>query len=229
MTYLRLALVGDYRPDAVAHQAIPLAISLAAQALNLDVTPQWLPTETLTDRSMLQDFDAIWLVPGSPYHSDDAAFMTITYARENNVPFLGSCAGFQYAIVEYARNVMGWTDAGHAETASGGRLVIAPLSCSLVEKNGDILIKPDTLLARAYGKSEITEGYHCNFGVNPDFVVELSGYPLRLSAHDRDGDVRAMELPGHKFFAATLFQSKGAALRHELSPLLVELLRAASQ
>lgn len=91
-----------------------------------------------TDRNLdlpetLQNFDAIWVVPGSPYRYDDGAFMAIRHARENDVPFLGSCGGFQYAIVEYARNVMGWHDAGHAETDSGGRLVIAPLSCSLVE------------------------------------------------------------------------------------------------
>ena len=228
MTDVRLALVGDYRPDAVAHQAIPQAVILAAQSLNLNVASQWIPTDTLHDTAPLREFDAIWLVPGSPYKSDEAAFMAITFARENNVPFLGSCGGFQYAIVEYARNVMGWSDAGHAETDDGERLVIAPLSCSLVEKTGDILLQPDTLLAQAYGKSEITEGYHCNFGVNPDFIAELSAYPLRFSAHDRDGDVRAMELPGHKFYAATLFQSERAALRNACSPLVVELLRAAS-
>lgn len=228
MPPVRLALVGDYRADAVAHQAIPLAITLAAQSLNLDVNPQWLPTASITDRSQLREYDAIWLVPGSPYINDDGAFLTITWARENNVPFLGSCGGFQYAIVEYARNVMGWSDAGHAETDSAGRLVIAPLSCSLVEKTGDIVIEPGTLLAQAYRTTEITEGYRCNFGVNPDFVADLKSYPLRLSAHDGDGDVRAMELPGHRFYAATLFQSERAALRNELSPLVVELLRAAS-
>lgn len=131
---VRIALVGDYNPQAVAHQAIPVALQLTTAHLDIDVQPQWLPTETLTSPDALQDFDAIWVVPGSPYRHDDGAFMAIRHARENDVPFLGSCGGFQYAIVEYARNVMGWHDAGHAETDSGGRLVIAPLSCSLVEK-----------------------------------------------------------------------------------------------
>ncbi|WP_456311494.1 CTP synthase C-terminal region-related (seleno)protein [Serratia proteamaculans] len=224
---IRLALVGDYRPDAVAHQAIPKAVQLASHALQLNVSPQWLPTESITDSGVLQEYDALWLTPGSPYSNDEGAFLTLRYARENNVPFLGSCGGFQYAIVEYARNVMGWSDAGHAETDSGGRLVIAPLSCSLVEKTGDIVIEPGSLLAQAYGKTEISERYHCNFGVNPDFVADLKTFPLRLTAWDREGDVRAMELPGHKFYVATLFQSERAALRDELSPLVVELLRAA--
>lgn len=224
---VRLALVGDYLPDAISHQAIPKAVQFAAHALHLDVNTQWLPTETITDSRVLQEYDAIWLIPGSPYVNDEGAYITLRYARENNVPFLGSCGGFQYAVVEYARNVMGWSDAGHAETDSGGRLVIAPLSCSLVEKTGDIVIEPGSLLAQAYGKTEISEGYHCNFGVNPDFVTDLKTFPLRLTAWDREGDVRAMELPGHKFYVATLFQSERAALRDELSPLVVELLRAA--
>ncbi|MBM7343734.1 CTP synthase [Pantoea coffeiphila] len=228
-SHVRLALIGDYRADAVAHQAIPLAVDLAAQSLNLDVTAEWLPTPELTDASMLAKYDAVWLVPGSPYLNDTGAFMAIRHARESDLPFLGSCGGFQYAVVEYARNVLGWEDAGHAETDTGGRLVIAPLSCSLVEKTGTIVIQPETRLATLYGKNEIEEGYHCNYGVNADFVSELDGHSLRISAHDLDGDVRAIELPEHKFFMATLFQSERAALRNELSPMVVELLRVASQ
>lgn len=228
-SHVRLALMGDYRADAVAHQAIPLAVDLAAQSLNLAVTAEWLPTPDVTNPSVLNNYDAIWLVPGSPYLNDDGAFMAIRHARENNLPFLGSCGGFQYAVVEYARNVLGWEDAGHAETDTGGRLVIAPLSCSLVEKTGTIVIQPETRLAGLYGKSEIEEGYHCNYGVNADFVSELKSHSLRISAHDLDGDVRAIELPEHRFFMATLFQSERAALRNELSPMVVELLRVASQ
>jgi len=226
-TQVRLALVGDYKPDAVAHQAIPVALQLTASHLDIDLQFQWLATETLTETSVLQGYDAIWVVPGSPYHSDDGAFMAIRYAREQNVPFLGSCGGFQYAIVEYARNVMGWHDAGHAETDQGGRLVIAPLSCSLVEQTGTILFQPETLIARAYGKLETHEGYHCNFGVNPEFVTDLEQHPLIVSGHDTEGDVRSIELPGHRFYAATLFQSERAALRGELSPLVVALIQAA--
>lgn len=228
-SHIRLALIGDYRADAVAHQAIPLAVDLAARFLNLHVTAEWLPTPELTDATVLARYDAIWLVPGSPYLNDTGAFMAICHARENNLPFLGSCGGFQYAVIEYARNVLGWEDAGHAETDTHGRLVIAPLSCSLVEKTGTVIIQPETRLASLYGKREIEEGYHCNYGVNADFISELGDHSLRISAHDLDGDVRAIELPNHRFFVATLFQSERAALRDELSPTVVELLRVASQ
>lgn len=224
---VRIALVGDYRPEAVAHQAIPTALTLAASHLDVDVQSRWLPTETITDSAVLQEYDAIWVVPGSPYRHDDGAFTAIRYAREHDVPFLGSCGGFQYAVVEYARNVMGWHDATHAETDSTGRQVITPLSCSLVEKTGTVLLQPNTRIAQAYGGLETHEGYHCNFGVNPDFVGQLQQFPLIVSAHDSEGDVRAIELPTHRFYAATLFQSERAALRNALSPLVVELIATA--
>lgn len=226
-TQVRLGLVGDYNPQTIAHQAIPTAVQLTASHLDIDIHPQWLPTETLTDSSVLLNYDAIWVVPGSPYRNDEGVFMAIRYAREQNVPFLGSCGGFQYAVVEYARNVMGWHDAGHAETDSGGRLVIAPLSCSLVEKSGTVVFQPDTVIASAYGKLETREGYRCNFGVNPEFVTDLAQHPLIISGHDTEGDVRSVELPGHRFYAATLFQSERAALRGELSPLIVAFIQAA--
>lgn len=225
---VRLALVGDYRPQAVAHQAIPGAVKLAADSLALAVTAEWVPTESITTPEIFQHFDAVWVVPGSPYKNDAGAFMAITYARENNVPFLGSCGGFQYAVIEYARNVMSWHDAAHAETDSEGRAVITPLSCSLVEQTGDIVIAADSVIATAYGKLTTHEGYHCNFGVNDDFAKELQDYPLRISARDSEGDVRGVELPEHRFFVATLFQSERASLRNELSPLVVALLTAAS-
>lgn len=226
---LRIALVGDYRATAVAHQAIPSAIQIAAEATGLTVSADWLATKSVNDIAALKDFDAVWVVPGSPYENDTGAFLAITYARENNIPFLGSCGGFQYALVEYARNVMGWADAAHAETQSEGRIVISPLSCSLVEKSGDIRIKPDSLIARAYNKLTTQEGYHCNFGVNTEFATQLADYPLRITAWDLEGDVRGIELPDHKFFVATLFQSERAALKNELSPLVVALLKAAAE
>ncbi len=198
-TQVRLALIGDYRSEAVAHQAIPVALQLTASHLDIDIQSQWLPTETLTDISVLQGYDAIWVVPGSPYRNDDGVFMSIRHAREQNIPFLGSCGGFQYAVVEYARNVMGWHDAGHAETDSVGRLVIAPLSCSLVEKTGTILFQPNSLIAHAYGKQETHEGYHCNFGVNPEFVADLEQHPLIISGRDIEGDVRSWSCQGTVF------------------------------
>ncbi|MGJ0478953.1 CTP synthase C-terminal region-related (seleno)protein [Pantoea agglomerans] len=223
---LRLSLVGDYRADAVAHQAIPLAIERAARWLNISVEAEWIATDQL-DQTDLTRSDAVWVVPGSPYRNDAGVFETLRWARESGKPLLGSCGGFQYAVIEYARNVLGWHDASHAETDTGGRMVIAPLSCSLVEQRGLVRFEASSRIAQAYGTLESDEGYHCNFGVNPDFIDALGDNTLRITAWDEAGDVRGVELPGHPFYVATLFQSERAALQDKASPLVIAWMQAA--
>ncbi|XBS71793.1 CTP synthase [Acerihabitans sp. KWT182] len=226
---IRLAIVGDYRADAVAHQAILPAIELAAAHLNVKVNGNWISTPDLGDLADIKQSDAVWVVPGSPYKNDKGVFAAIRWARENRLPFLGSCGGFQYAIVEYARNVLGWRDAAHAETDQAGRMVIMPLSCSLIEQHGEVVFTPGSRIAKAYNQLTADEGYHCSFGVNPDFISALVGKNLRMTSHDHAGDVRGMELIDHPFFVATLFQSERAALTGRLSPLVVEWIRTAAR
>ena len=226
---LRIALVGDYNADVIAHQAIPLAIDDAAAVLELPVEYRWLATRDVKSTDDLAEFDAIWLVPASPYENTEGALTAVRYARENSVPFLGTCGGFQHAILEYARNVMGWEDAAHAETDSEGRMVIAPLTCSLVEKSDTIELRANTLIARAYGRDSIEEGYHCNYGITDDFAAELEAQPLRVTGWDDNGDIRAVELVTHPFFVATLFQHERNALAGRPAPLVQAFLHAAAQ
>lgn len=226
---LRIALVGDYNADVIAHQAIPLAIDDAAAVLELTVEYHWLPTQDIKSAEDLADYNAIWLVPASPYQNREGALTAVRYARENSVPFLGTCGGFQHAIVEYARNVMGWQDAAHAETDTEGRMVIAPLTCSLVEKTDTIELRANTLIARAYGRDSIEEGYHCNYGISPEFAAELNAQPLRVTGWDDNGDIRAVELVTHPFFVATLFQHERNALAGRPAPLVQAFLHTAAQ
>ena len=224
---LRIALVGDYNHDVPAHQAIPLAIDDAAAVLDITADYDWLATTELTSPEDLVGYDAIWLVPASPYKNADAAFIAARYARENSVPFLGTCGGFQHALIEYARNVLGWKDAAHAETDTVGRMVIAPLTCSLVEVADTIELRANTLIAKAYGQEEIEEEYRCNYGVSPEFAQELEKGDMRVTGWDAQGEIRAVELVTHPFFVATLFQHERAALAGRPAPLVQALLRAA--
>jgi CTP synthase (UTP-ammonia lyase) len=155
------------------------------------------------------------------------ALSAIRCAREMRRPFLGTCGGFQHAVIEYARNVLGWEDADHAETAPGGeRLVIAPLACALVEVRDAIRLRAGTRIAAACGTDEIIEGYHCSYGLAPAFRDRLVAGPLRVSAEDAAGEVRAVELDDHPFFVATLFQPERAALEGRLPPLVAAFARA---
>ena len=222
-----IGLIGDYSQSVPAHQAIPLALQRAARALHIEVGLEWVPTEEVTSVSRISRFDGLWCVPASPYRSMDGALFAIRYARENLVPFLGTCGGFQHAVVEYARNVLGWADAEHAETApDAARAVISPLECALVEATGSVRLFSGTRIASAYGVSETTEGYRCRYGLNPDFQAALVAGPLRAAADDETGEVRAVELDGHPFFVATLFQPERAALKGESAPLVAAFVQA---
>lgn len=227
MPPIRIALVGDYNPDVAAHKAIPLAIDDAAVVLELPVEQHWLATRDITADSVLADYDAIWVVPASPYQNTAGALRAIHYARENAIPFLGTCGGFQHALLEFARNVMGIDDAAHAEVDSSGTMIITPLSCSLTGEGHRIELRPNTLLGRAWGRDEITQAYSCSYGVQEDFARKLAHTALKVSAWDEDGEVRGVELSGHPFFVATLFQPERAALDGHPVPLVHALLRAA--
>ena len=224
---LTIGLIGDYSPAVPAHQAIPLALQYAATALHMEVRFEWVPTNELTSIARLARFDGLWCVPASPYRNMEGALLAIRHARESAIPFLGTCGGFQHAIVEYARNVLGWADAEHAETApEAARPVISALQCALVETTGSVRLFPETRIALAYGATEIQEGYRCRYGLNPEFQAALVAGPLRASADDETGEVRAVELEGHPFFVATLFQPERAALKGQSAPLVVSFVHA---
>ena len=224
---ITVGLIGDYSESVPAHRAIPPALQRAAGALHREVAFEWITTEEVTSVSRIARFDGLWCVPASPYRSMEGALLAIRHARESAVPFLGTCGGFQHAVVEYARNVLGWADAQHAETAPGAaRAVISPLACALVEATGVVRLFPGSRIAAAYGVSETTEGYRCRYGLNPEFQAALVAGPLRAAADDETGEIRAVELDGHPFFVATLFQPERAALRGESAPLVTAFVGA---
>ena len=131
MGALQIGLIGDFDESVTAHRAIPLALRRAAERLSQRLEFDWLGTDTMPDAQGLARFDALWCVPASPYRSMAGALRAIAFARREGVPFLGTCGGFQHAVVEYARAVLGWADAEHAETAPDAPLaVITALDCA---------------------------------------------------------------------------------------------------
>ena len=218
---LSIGLIGDRSPEVKAHRAIPAALELVADKLGLDLRYEWIATDSIASADRVAGYDGMWCVPGSPYRSMDGALLAIRHARERGIPFLGTCGGFQHAVIEYARNVLGWLDAEHGESAPGaGRAVISLLACPLVDVAGPIRLIAGSRAAAAYGVERAIEDYHCSFGLNPEFRAALAGGPLAVSAVDDDGAVRALELANHPFFVAMLCQPERIALRGSIPPLV---------
>lgn len=228
---VRIALIGDPDPSVTAHRAIPLALARAADTgLNLEWT--WVGTATLGDdvAEQLAPFAAIWCVPGSPYANTAGALAAIGYARQHGCPFLGTCGGFQHALLEYAQTCWEIPHVAHAEldpTASDP--LITPLACSLVEVTGAIQLAQGSRLAAIYHGTEAVESYHCRYGLSPRYASRLDTGPMRVGARDAAGEVRAVELADHPFYVATLFQPERAALANRSHPLIAAFASAAVQ
>jgi CTP synthase (UTP-ammonia lyase) len=224
-----IALIGDYDPGVTAHRAIPRAVELASHGVETPPVIVWLPTETAVAASdeALSQYAGFWCVPGSPYKSMDGALRAIRFAREQKRPFLGTCGGFQHAIVEYARSVLGLVDADHQESNPDARLpLITPLQCALVEVEDRIFLRSGSRTAEIYGQSVIDEPYHCRFGLNREFAAKFENGPLRVAGVDLQGEVRAVEMENHPFFFGTQFQPERAALAGRNHPLVAAFVAA---
>jgi CTP synthase (UTP-ammonia lyase) len=234
---LTVGLIGDQLPEYErAQRAALLMIERAAEELKLPTAIKWIPTRTLEGadiESQLKGMDALWASPGSPYLSIEGALRGIRFARERGWPLLGTCAGFQHIVLEYARNVMGITDAAHQEYEPEAKtLLLTALVCPVAHQTLKINLLPDSLPAKIYGRTEIEEYYYCNFGINPAFQRAVDESGLRVVGTDQDNEPRVLQLPGHRFYLATLFVP-GASLTEGIvemegaHPLVKALLQAA--
>jgi CTP synthase (UTP-ammonia lyase) len=226
----RLALVGDRSPDVRAHGRIPILVQASGQMGGAPAEPielYWIASDDVARAEDLAGFDGIWVVPGSPYASAHGAVSAITAAREGGVPFLGTCGGFQYAVIEFARNVCGMVAAEHAEAApEAADLLIVQLRCSLWGEEDTVWVEPDSLAASLMGAGASTERFFCAYGVDERRVGALQERGLVVSGHDRSGAPRIIELPGHPFFLGSLFQPELSSDATAVHPLLVGFFNA---
>ena len=243
----RVALVGDRSANVRAHARIPRLIDALLTRDSVALDPFWIATTDVADCE-LGGFDAIWVMPGSPYESSAGAIAAVRTAREKGIPFLGTCGGFQHAVIEYARDVCGLVGAGHAEyaehardvrglaraehaevTPDAGELLIVPLECSLKGHEEAVMVVPGTLAAKILGPGRRTERYNCSYGLNPEYLEALTDGGLRFSGFDDSGAVRIMELPGHPFYVATLFQPERQDDRSRPHPVIRAFAAAAAE
>jgi CTP synthase (UTP-ammonia lyase) len=228
-----IAIIGDYDPAFAPHRATNAALDHAAGTLGLDLKSVWLPTPSLEAPDALASlaaFAGLWVAPGSPYRSMTGALRAIRFARESGLPLLGTCGGFQHIILEFARHVLGFADATHAEyDPYASQLFISRLACSLVGRALEISLVPQTLVSRTYGTTSVTEQYYCNFGVNPDYTALLASGDLAVVGSDAEGEVLVVELRNHPFFVGTLFVPQLRSSTAHPHPLVVGWLNAAAQ
>jgi CTP synthase (UTP-ammonia lyase) len=237
---VRIGILGDFNPEFRSHHATNDSLQHAARKLDMKVESAWIPTPSLLQpdaNTNLDSYDGLWASPGSPYKSFDGMLKGIEFARVHDRPFLATCGGFQYTLIECARNVVGIRDATTAEEDPNAKnIVIFPVSCAVPNRAGDapklsgmipkIHLRPGSYLASYYGKEIVEEEFFCNFEVNPEFewTAMEAGFPV--VARGEQGECRAIESPAHLFFVATLFQPQLSSTEKQPHPLIIAFVQA---
>jgi CTP synthase (UTP-ammonia lyase) len=222
----RIALLGDRDLRFVTHRALDAALGLLPDG----ASAEWVGTDTPEARSV-NAFDGVWVLPGTPYRDDHAVLAAIDRAIENRMPLLGTCGGFQYALLALARRA-GVEDPAHAEVDPDALSpVVAPLSCSLVGEEREVTCVPGTRLAAICGTAPFTGFHWCNYGLADAYVDRLAAAGVVVSARAPDAGVEGIELADHPFFVATLFQPQMGALERQpsLHPLIAAFVDEAAR
>jgi CTP synthase (UTP-ammonia lyase) len=215
-----IALLGEFTPTFKPHIATNAAIEHSCADLDVDLDCVWISTEEI-DSSLFARFSGVWVTPGSPYKNMTKTLGAIQYAREHDIPCFGTCGGFQHMIIEYARNVLGFRDAEHAEyDPYASDLFVSELACSLAGREMKLNFVEGSRVAQIYGSLTASEEYYCNFGVNPAKVRLLKTGPLHISGSDAEGEIRVIELPAHPFFLGTLFVPQTHSTPEQPHPLI---------
>ncbi|GAA4696278.1 glutamine amidotransferase-related protein [Nocardioides conyzicola] len=197
----RVALLGEDRGHR-SHQ------ELNALRPQLGIETVWVPSDSSFD---IGGYDGVWLVPGSPYADDDAVLRALTIVRERGIPFLGSCGGLQYAVLEFVRSVLGGP-ATHAESdGAGDDNVVAALACSLYGEERLVTPVPGTRFD-GWVDGPFTGMHFCNFAPTAEAVARLEDAGVVVGATADDAGAEVLEFPDHPFYVASMFQPHIGAL-----------------
>lgn len=228
-TKLKISVLGDYDETIIAHQCIPKAIQLAAASLSIEAEIIWIETNAIYQHKF-QNYHGIWCTPGSPYKDRSAVLNAINFARRFSIPYLGTCGGYQHAILEFARNSLGLLEADlQEENPTTSMPLISALACRLNSERREIHINENSQLRRYLGSAKIDEEYQCGFGMNPIYRAHFEKSDLIFTAFNEDHFPQAFEISGHPFFVGTAFQPERSARQNISHPLIEAFLSAANK
>lgn len=238
---LTIAMVGKYIALHDAYLSVVEALKHGGIAAKALVNIKWVDSEELDEsnvKEMLGDCDGILVPGGFGTRGTEGKITAIKYARENKVPFLGICLGMQMAMVEYARNVVGYADANSIELDPE---TTHPVIALMPEQNGvtnlggtlrlgsyPCVLKKGSLASKVFGKEEITERHRHRYEVNNDFRADFEAKGLIFSGQSPDGRiVEMLELEDHPYFIATQGHPEFKSRPNKAHPLFKGLIMSA--
>ncbi len=239
----KIALVGKYVALHDAYLSVAEALRHAGYALGSKIDIKWTDSETLDQSNIdavLGDVDGIIVPGGFGGRGIEGMILAAKYAREHGKPYFGICLGMQIAVIEYARDVLGYADANSREfdENSTHRVIdFMPGQNDEIDKGGTLrlgsypcAIVPGTLMERCYGSSEIGERHRHRYEFNNDFRSELEAAGLKISGTSPDKRlVETVEIENHPFFIGVQFHPEFKSRPNRPHPIFYGFVKAAME
>ena len=235
----RIALVGKYMAIRDAYKSIYEALQHAGMANDCKVDVAPVEAEEFSPAAM-DGVDGMIVPGGFGARGTEGKIAAVEYARKSGMPFLGICLGMQCAVIEYARNVIGWKDANSTEFDGSTRHPVIDLmeeQRGVKQKGGTMrlgaypcILGGKTLAAKLYGRTEISERHRhrYEFAANGEAAKALSAAGLRISGLSPDGSLaEVVELADHPYFIACQFHPEFKSRPVAPHPLFDGLVKAA--
>jgi len=223
-----IAMVGKYMELLDAYKSLIEAISHAGIKSYTKVNTRYIDAEDIETQgvSLLAGVDAILVPGGFGERGTEGKIKTVQYARENKIPYLGICLGMQVAVIEFARNVAGWSDANSSEFDANSKHCVVGLITEWTDEAGHIeqrsegsdlggtmrlgaqqcRLQEGSLAHQCYQQDVITERHRHRYEVNNTFVEQLEVAGLKFSGRSMDGSlVEMVEIVDHPWFVACQF------------------------
>ena len=238
---VHIGLVGKYVGLHDAYLSVAEAMRHAGYQHNTHIKIHWIDSETITEENVsevLKDLDGVIVPGGFGQRGIEGMITSVKYARENGLPFFGICLGMQIAVIEYARNVAGIKDANSGEfdeQCKNKVIDFMPGQSEDIDKGGTLRlgaypceIKPDTTMARCYGKLSISERHRHRYEFNNDYRKILSEKGLTLSGMSPDGLlVETSELADRPFYVGVQYHPEFKSRPNKPHPLFLGFIGAA--
>lgn len=219
-TSVRIAIVGKYINLTDAYISHKEAFSHVTGNTGIGVDIEWVDSdEVLNNPQILSRMHGILVPGGFGYRGVEGKIAAVKFARENRVPYLGICLGFQAAVIEFSRNVLGLKDANSTEFDSKTPdpvIDLLPEQVDVKDMGGTmrlggkkVNVLEDTLAYSIYGKSEIVERHRHRFEVNPEYIDRMKEHGLNFSGLDTEGiRMEIAEFAGRTDFIATQYHAE---------------------
>ena len=239
---IEIGLVGKYVELQDAYKSIVEAIVHAGAMNSCKVKVRWLHSEKITEENVakkLEGLKGIIVAPGFGHRGIEGKIIATQYVRENNIPFFGICLGMQIAVIEFARNILGFSGADSTEmnekteypvidlmeeqkgiTEKGGTMRLGAYKCQIVDKNSNIY--------KAYNKTEIKERHRHRYEFNDHYLDKFENAGMKATGLNPDTNlVEVIEIPSHKWFVGVQFHPEYSSTVLKPHPLFVAFVKAA--